>query len=866
MAERLNITTDDGTTLKYTDTTGEHDFSVGGSGASAALDNLASVAINTTLVSDTDNTDALGTSAIAWSDLFLGNESVITWNSAPSTADLTLTHSAEVLTFAGGTIALGTATATGGLTGNVTGDVTGSAGSCTGEAATVATITGLAPDTATTAAAQPNITSLGTLTGLTVEGNILISGTSNELRFYEGVNYVGFEAPALDADQIWVLPDADGTDGQALVTDGSGALDWATFVGSMTSFTLTASSGTPQTIVDGNTLTLTGSTGITTVVGDTDTVTFTSNDAQIVHDDLSGFETNEHIDHTAVTLTAGTGLTGGGDISANRTFNVDVGIGDDKIVQIDSADVAAGRYGVFTANGLDGWTKAEVLADLGTDEALLAGSTITDNAIVRGDGGSRGTQDSGILIDDSDNITAVERITAVNMTCTTAPSDGTDVVNKTYADGLESSVFWDTVRVATTAGINLSTDLENGDTIDGITLVTGDRVLVKNQQDLGTPAGEDNGIYVVVASGAASRATDADSAAEIENKKCIILEGTVNETTFWFCTTDPITLGTTAISFAEVTFSGEHNSLGGLNDGDYKHLTAAEFTGLTTGAIDGLSGFDTDGIVVQTATGVFTGREIEGTTNEISVANGTGVAGNPTLSLPDVVYLGASGVIGRDADNTISFATDNTIQFKTNGTYNADFDSAGDLNLYQNNLIKFNTVAGRYTGILPNSGMATSYSITLPIIEGAIGTRLLVTGLAAHVMTTEWKDDIIPKEIIVFDSDTSVATGDGAGNVIWTVPEWMDGWGWVNVEAQLATVSSSGGLSIAIYNVTDSRDALTTDITFAVSTFTSQGAVTPPVINALDATLTKGDRYRIDVGDGGTGAKGLSIAFYFIRK
>ena len=105
-----------------------------GSGATTALDNLASVAINTTLVSDTDNTDALGTTAIAWSDLFLGNGSVITWNSAPSTPDLTLTHSAETLTFAGGTIALGTATATGGLTGNVTGNVSGTSATVTGAA------------------------------------------------------------------------------------------------------------------------------------------------------------------------------------------------------------------------------------------------------------------------------------------------------------------------------------------------------------------------------------------------------------------------------------------------------------------------------------------------------------------------------------------------------------------------------------------------------------------------------------------------------------------------------------------------------------------------------------------------------------
>lgn len=84
----------------------------GASGANTALSNLASVAINTTLVSDTDNTDALGTSAIAWSDLFLGSGSVITWNSAPSTPDITLTHSADTLTFAGGTIVLGVASAT----------------------------------------------------------------------------------------------------------------------------------------------------------------------------------------------------------------------------------------------------------------------------------------------------------------------------------------------------------------------------------------------------------------------------------------------------------------------------------------------------------------------------------------------------------------------------------------------------------------------------------------------------------------------------------------------------------------------------------------------------------------------------------
>src|SRR5688572_1380651 len=49
---------------------------------------------------------------------------------------------------------------------------------------------------------------------------------------------------------------------------------------------------------------------------------FTTKDSEIVHDDLSGFVANEHIDHAAVTFTAGNGLTGGGTIAASRTFNV----------------------------------------------------------------------------------------------------------------------------------------------------------------------------------------------------------------------------------------------------------------------------------------------------------------------------------------------------------------------------------------------------------------------------------------------------------------------------------------------------------------------------------------------------------------
>jgi len=59
-------------------------------------------------------------------------------------------------------------------------------------------------------------------------GNLSLTASNTELRFYEGSNYVGFEAPSLSADKIWVLPTADGTSNQVLQTDGNGTLSWST--------------------------------------------------------------------------------------------------------------------------------------------------------------------------------------------------------------------------------------------------------------------------------------------------------------------------------------------------------------------------------------------------------------------------------------------------------------------------------------------------------------------------------------------------------------------------------------------------------------------------------------------------------------
>ena len=103
----------------------------------------------------------------------------------------------------------------------------------------------------------------------------------------------------------------------------------------------------------------------------------------------------------------------------------------------------------------------------------------------------------------------------------------------------------DSVVCATTANGTLATAFENGDTVDGIVLATGNRILIKNQS---APA--QNGIYTVNASGAPTRATDFDSWTEIVGAFVSVESGTVNAGTQWLCNVvSGGTLGTTAINF-----------------------------------------------------------------------------------------------------------------------------------------------------------------------------------------------------------------------------------------------------------------------------------------------------------------------------
>lgn len=143
------------------------------------------------------------------------------------------------------------------------------------------------------------------------------------------------------------------------------------------------------------------------------------------------------------------------------------------------------------------------------------------------------------------------------------PTDAAHAATKGYVDAARSGLdVKQSVRVATTAALTLSSDLEDGDTVDGITLATGDRVLVKNQD-----TASENGIYVVAASGAPTRASDFDSSDEVTaGAFTFVEEGTANADSGWVLTTDgSITVGTTGLAFAQFSGTGSITAGDGLS-------------------------------------------------------------------------------------------------------------------------------------------------------------------------------------------------------------------------------------------------------------------------------------------------------------
>jgi phage-related tail fiber protein len=236
---------------------------------------------------------------------------------------------------------------------------------------------------------------------------------------------------------------------------------------------------------------------------------------------------------TATTLATSRTIGASGDITATGVaFNGGTNI--TLVTTLSNTGVTAGTYPKVTVDAKGRVTGGTSLS--ASDIPVLTASKISDF-------------DSTVVahsISDFALPTTDFNVNNHKITNLATPTSGSDAVTKDYADALRSGLsLKDPVKATTTANITLS----GTQTIDGIALVVGDRVLVKNQ----TTASQ-NGIYIV-ASSTWTRATDADNTPSNEIREgmtCWVNQGTTYGNTRWVMTTaDPITLGTSSLVFTK---------------------------------------------------------------------------------------------------------------------------------------------------------------------------------------------------------------------------------------------------------------------------------------------------------------------------
>ena len=444
---------------------------------------------------------------------------------------------------------------------------------------------------------------------------------------------------------------------------------------------------------------------------------------------------------------------------------------------------------------------------------------------------------------------------------------GTDAVNVNYVQSQITGLSWkQAVKAATTA--NLTATYANGTaglgatltnsgtqvalTLDGVTLLVGDRVLVKNQSTIAQ-----NGIYSVTTVGSGStnwvltRTTDANSGAELDGAAVYVDQGTVYADTGWTQTFTVVVIGTDSIVWAQFTGSGTYTAGTGLT------LTGNTFS-LTSPVIPSLGGTGTSAIpipgqiLIGTSGNIYapatltqgTGITITSASGSITVANAgvtsfsagttgftpnTATTGAVTLAGTLVTANGGTGVTTTPLNGQILVGngTNYTVATLATGTGISTTVGAGSLQI--NN-----------TGV--TSAIGTAGNITVSAATGAVTFNLATAGTAGTygTVTTDAFGRVTSGVAI-----NTIATGGtglgtlGTANQILGVNAGATGLEYKTVTAgtAISVVNAAGSLTINNTGVT-SLAGTANQITASAAT----GAVTLSLPNAVtfpgSATVT----------------------------
>ena len=478
---------------------------------------------------------------------------------------------------------------------------------------------------------------------------------------------------------------------------------------------------------------------------------------------------------------------------------------------IDTAHIADSQITVakMAANSVD----SDQYVDGSIDTAHIADSQITsakivDGAIVNADINASAAIDATKIHDgavSNAEFAYVNGVTSAIQTQIDAKAATTYVDNAVA--GLRTRII---AECASTANVVISSALEAGDVIDGVTLVAGDRVLLKDQS-----TATENGLYIAVASGAASRDPEHDTIAELSGGMVVVNQGTANDNKIFLCTTDTdATLGSTSITYTTITPQ---------NVGTVTSITAG--TGLSGGAITSSGTIAIDSTVATlTGTQTLTNKTltspkinedvaVTSTATELNLLDGKAATNLALVGKQEGTNFTSSLLVGHATTGTL-----NAAEYNTGVGINAlDAITSGDLNTIKG----YNSGSSLTTGRLNVAVGAWS----LKASDGAVGNTAVgtysqkdasgsaqynssfgydalqdVTGIYNIGIGKGAGANILGGDgnVIIGNCDAVSATGDRqlkiAGNDGSTTTTWIDG-------------SSSGVLTFNAANVT--QQALT---------------------------------------------------------
>jgi len=554
-----------------------------------------------------------------------------------------------------------------------------------------------------------------------------------------------------------------GTAIPTFTVDAYGRLTAASTVSISTALSVAADSGTTDTVALGtDTLTFTGGTGLDSVVSNNNitfnidsTVTTNTGSQTLTNKTISG-ATNTLSSIGNASLTNSSVTVGSTSISLGATATTLTGLTSVTSTAFvgaltGNADTATKLITARAINGVDfdGSAAITVTAAATTLTGTTLNATVVSSSLTSvgtiGTGtwqgtvigvayGGTGTSNGSITGTTALTFTAASGNNNVNLVPTgtgivdvggkrvgnaAAPTQASDLTTKAYVDSLSNGLdVKASVRVATTVNITLS----NTQTIDGVALSVGDRVLVKNQS-----TGSQNGIYVV-ASGAWTRATDFDNSPDIEVSPgtfFFVEEGTTQADNGYVVSNDgAITIGTTEIVFVQFSGAGQITAGAGLtkSGNTLDVVGTADRITVNTDSVDiastyaGQSTITTLGTI---GTGTWQGSVVGPTYGGTGINNGSKtitLGGNLTTDGANATTLTTTGTTSITLPTTGTLATLAGSETFTNKTLTTPTINGGAL-------------SGTFSGNHTMSGVATFSNTTDATTTTAAGV-IMSGGLA----------------------------------------------------------------------------------------------------------------------------------------